>query len=395
MEIPESTDVAFVSALSTAAQTSAAVEEVCRLASRFPSPPDLGLLFVSSHHRRGLEETAGDVLAATGVRHVLGCTAEAVVATGREIERKPAMALWLARLPGATLCPMHLEFQPTAEGVSFTGWPDDVPQTEPGKSLLLMLADPFSFPADALLCRLNEDRPQLPVVGGMASGGNEPGQNRLVLGPQILDSGAVAILLHGSMSVQTVVSQGCRPIGKHFVVTKARANVIEELGGKPALVQLQELLEELPPQDWQLVQSGVHVGLVMNEYQDRFERGDFLVRNVIGADPKSGAIAIADFVRPGQTVQFHVRDAQTADEDLRALLARVDNDPARRPRGGLLFTCNGRGTRLFAKPHHDASVLQDFFAELPLAGFFAQGELGPVGGRNFVHGFTASVVLFS
>jgi small ligand-binding sensory domain FIST len=289
---------------------------------------------------------------------------------------------------------MHLEYSETPEGSTFVGWPDALPQRWPEGSALLLVADPFSFAVDALLARLNEDQPGARILGGMASGGMGPGRNRLLLGRRELRHGAAAVLVHGAVRVESVVSQGCRPIGQHFVVTKAQGNVIEELGGKPALERLQEVFQDLAPEDQALVQSGLHVGRVINVYQDQFRRGDFLVRNVVGADPRTGAIAIGDFVRPGQTVQFHVRDAATADEDLRELLVRVRAADQAAPRGALLFTCNGRGSRLFGMPDHDAALVRECLGEIPLAGFFAQGEVGPIGGSNFLHGFTASLALF-
>jgi len=242
--------------------------------------------------------------------------------------------------------------------------------------------------------RMNEDRPGVPVLGGMASGGSAPGENCLILGERRFQSGAVAALIHGEVRISSVVSQGCRPIGQPFVVTRAEANVIHELGGVPPLVQLKEMFKTLSEREQQLVRHGLHFGRVLNEYQDQFHRGDFLVRNVIGADPQSGAIAIGDYVRPGQTVQFHVRDEETADEDLRHLLQGARNSVASQSRGALLFTCNGRGTRLFGSADHDARCVREALGEIPLAGFFAQGEIGPVAGKNFLHGFTASVAIF-
>jgi small ligand-binding sensory domain FIST len=177
----------------------------------------------------------------------------------------------------------------------------------------LLLAEPFSFPADVLLARLAEDRPSMTVIGGMASGGWAPRQNRLLLGARELQSGAVGLRIHGPVAIQSVVSQGCRPIGQPFIVTKASRNLIQELGGVPAMVLLQQVFTVLSPDEQELAQSGLHVGLVINEYQDGFDRGDFLIRNVQGVDSQSGALAVGDFVRVGQTVQFHVRDAHTAD----------------------------------------------------------------------------------
>jgi small ligand-binding sensory domain FIST len=192
----------------------------------------------------------------------------------------------------------------------------------------------------------------------------------------------------------TIVSQGCRPVGRHLIVTRVEANVIHQLGGRSALLQLKEVFDTLPTTEQRMVQTGLHLGRAVNECQDRFEQGDFLVRNVMGIDPDSGSIAVGDYLRAGQTVQFHVRDQKTADEEMRHLLAAVRDDASRSPRGGLLFTCNGRGTRLFPQPHHDAQLIQRYLGEIPLAGFFAAGELGPIGGKNFMHGFTASMVFF-
>jgi small ligand-binding sensory domain FIST len=192
--------------------------------------------------------------------------------------------------------------------------------------------------------------------------------------------------------VRPVVSQGCRPVGRPLVITRAEENLIVELGGTPALDRLREMYGDLDDADRELVRSSLHVGRAASEYRDTFRRGDFLVRNVLGADPDSGVIAVGDLVRAGQTVQFHVRDAASADEDLRELLgnAASDVDPA----GALVFTCNGRGTRLFAEPNHDARCLQRCLGPLPAAGFFAQGEIGPIGTRTFLHGFTASIAIF-
>ena len=188
----------------------------------------------------------------------------------------------------------------------------------------------------------------------------------------------------------SVVSQGCRPIGEPFVITKAERNVIYELGGQPAHNQLKAIHDRLPTRDKDLMRMGIHLGRVVNEYQDSFEYGDFLMRNVTGFDPEDASISVGDFYRAGQTVQFHLRDSVSASQDLEQMLRKnVDA-----PRAALLFTCNGRGLRLFEDPHHDAGKIRDVAGEIPCAGFFCAGEIGPVGGQNFLHGFTASVALF-
>jgi small ligand-binding sensory domain FIST len=274
------------------------------------------------------------------------------------------------------------------------GWPDAIVDADSEKSTLLMLGDPFSVPTDLLLQRVNEDHPGLRVVGGMASGIHAAGECRLLLGDAIHREGAAGVLLQGPIGLRPVVSQGCRPIGRPFVVTKGEENVILQLGGRPPLAILQELWQSLDDQEKKLFQQGLHVGRVINEYQGDFQRGDFLIRNVIGLDRTTGALAITDRVRVGQTLQFQVRDAATADEDLHALLQLDISAHAKPPAGALLFSCNGRGKRLFGVPDHDAATLRAEAGDIPVAGFFAQGELGPVGGQNFIHGFTASVALF-
>ena len=385
----------FAAALSTLPEPVAAVEEACSQAlGHLASTPDLAVLFVSSHFAQQADRIAAAACSLLGTENVLGCTGESIVGTGREVEDEPAVSLFLAHWPKVTLRPFHLEFERTREGDVFAGWPDELAGDWPQGSFLITLADPFSFPADFLLERLNEDRPGIPTIGGMASGGNSPGECRLILGRHTYAEGAVGALIHGAVKLRTVVSQGCRPIGQPFVVTKAERNIIQQLGGKPALIQLKQIFDELPTRDQVLVQRGLHVGRAMSEYKDHFEQGDFLVQNVMGIDPQSGAIATGGYIRAGQTVQFHVRDQESADGELNQMLAAVKNTAGSSPAGGLLFTCNGRGTRLFTEPSHDATVIARQLGSIPLAGFFAQGEIGPVAGQNFIHGFTASVALF-
>jgi small ligand-binding sensory domain FIST len=386
--------MSFAAALSTNENTLAALDEVCGAArDRLGAAAVFAMIFVSPHHRDHMELIARRACDAAGTTNLVGCTGESIVGGEREIEGQPAIALWLAQLPGAAIVPFHLDIERTPDGVSFTGWPTNFTESQhSADSALLMLAEPFSFPADVLIERLNEDSPGLRLIGGMASGGWGPEQNRLILGHDVYATGAVAALVSGSVRVRSVVSQGCRPVGRPFVITKSDRNVILELAGQPAMTRLQEVYETLNDDEKALVRRGLHVGQAMSEYQDKFGRGDFLVRNVIGADPNSGAIALGDYVRTGQTVQFHIRDAQSADEDLRELLRDAKGDTG--SRGALLFTCNGRGTRLFPEPDHDARVVQKTTGGIPLAGFFAQGEMGPVGNKNFLHGFTASIALF-
>ncbi len=385
----------FASAISTHSDLKQAIREVCRDAlAKLGASPQVAVLFISTEYPNidnSVAQQLGELLGPTAL---IGGAGESIVGIGQEVEQQPAVSLWLAHLGEAEITPMYLQLERTADGSSIVGWPDPLADNWPSDAVMLLIGDPFSFPADVMLERLNEDRPGTRVVGGMASGGAAPGDSRLFFGPELFTSGAAAIMLSGPLGMTTVVSQGCRPIGHHLIVTKTEGNLVQQLGGKPALLQLKEIFDTLSTSEQQMVQRGLHLGRVVNEYQDHFEQGDFLVRNVTGIDPNDGTIAVGDFFRPGQTVQFHVRDHVTADEEMRQLLAAVRDDSQTAPQAGLLFTCNGRGSRLFPEPHHDAQLIQEYFGDIPLSGFSAAGELGPITGTNFMHGFTASAVLF-
>ncbi|HEX9312474.1 MAG TPA: FIST N-terminal domain-containing protein [Actinomycetota bacterium] len=353
--------------------------------------PDLALVFASPHHAAEARAVLDAVHERANPRGVIGCVAEAVVGGAREVEREPALSVWLGALPGGAET-FHMEFLPTDGGGAFAGWVVDA-RGQPDGTVLLV-CDPFTFPADLFLQHLNERIPGTPVVGGMASGGIEPGQTVLFHDREVLRSGAVGARLPGAVSVQTLVSQGCRPIGQSLVVTRAEDNVLFELGGRPPLERLKETVNALASPDRDLLSRGLHLGRVIDEYKTEYGTGDFLIRGVVGADPDSGAIAVGDHLEVGQTVQFHVRDAATADEELRTLLEDSASARSGSAAGALLFTCNGRGSRLFTTPDHDARMVSSYLEGAPVAGFFCAGELGPVGGKNFLHGFTASVVVF-
>ena len=372
-----------------------ATTEVCQqVDEQLTSPANLAFVFISQQHADNADDIARQIQTATACQALIGCTGESIIGRSQEVEQGPAISLWTASLPEVEAVPMHLSYNQAADGGSILGWPDATMEPWPAGSMFFLLADPFSFPTDGLITQLNTRETGIPIVGGNASGGQAPQENRLLVGDQVASEGAAAILLRGNAGIRTLVSQGCRPVGDHFVITRSNENVIYELGGKPALLQLKQIFDTLPTQEQALIQRGLHVGRVVSEYQDQFEQGDFLVRNVLGIDPDEGSIAVADLLRPGQTIQFQIRDQHTADAELNQLLQQLQNDENFTAGGGLLFSCNGRGTRLFAEPHHDASAVDQALGSIPLAGFFAAGEIGPIGKENFMHGFTASMALF-
>lgn len=356
-------------------------------------PIDLACLFLSSHFAEQAEALVEALHRALTLRLLIGCTGEGIIADSEEIEGAPGVVLWTARLPGVSLCPVRLVARPSGDSVVLHEWPTP-DRVGAGRPSFLLFADPFTSPMDDVFGVIQSAYPGAPIIGGLAGGGRESGAHRMILNQAVHDHGVVGVAMTGAVAVRTVVSQGCRPIGDRFVITRAAQNVIHELSGIPALQQLQKVFEGLSRDDRLLAQRALHVGLAMDEQRNRFERGDFLIRNLIGADETSGSLAVGDLVTEGQSVQFQVRDAQAASEDLHLLLASERARQPRAPAGALLFSCCGRGRGLFGRPHHDVSVLRERAGPIPVAGFFAQGEIGPVGGTNYLHGYTASVALF-
>ena len=351
--------------------------------------PSLAVLFASARFLAVAEDLVAAITELIGPLPLIGCVGEAVAGGAREVESEPAVSLWL----GAGLGPVEtfaMEYIRTPSGGAYGGYL--FPREPEGAHL--MICDPFTFPADGLLTHLNEQVPGAVVMGGMASAARAPRQSRLFLDNRVLSVGAVGVHLPNA-EVHPLVAQGCRPIGDAYIVTRADGSLIHELGGRPPLVRLREMAAALPSRDQELLAQGLQLGVVIDEYRAEPGQGDFLIRGVVGADPDSGTIAVGDQIQVGQTVQFHVRDAQSADEDLRRALEReLAALGGRRPAGALLFTCNGRGSRLFTEPDHDTGLIAATLGDIPLAGFFCAGELGPVGGQNFLHTFTASIALF-
>ncbi|MDP8943989.1 MAG: FIST C-terminal domain-containing protein [Actinomycetota bacterium] len=352
-------------------------------------PADVAVVFVGGTEVERAAEGLAAVRERLPARATLGCGAQGVVASGRELEHG-GVAVWAGSFPGAELETFHLQAVRTGEsGLAVAGLPD-----LDGAEGVILLADPYTFPVEPLLARMGADHPGLPVIGGLSSAGGGPGRAVLIHDEEVERTGAVGLALSG-VGLRPCVSQGARPIGPEMVITAAEENVIYELASRPALARLKEAIGELDPGERQLAAQGLLLGIVIDENRPEYERGDFLIRGVLGGDPEEGTITVGERVRVGQTVRMQVRDGASADEDLRDALDRELRDLPTPPAGALLFTCNGRGSHMFGEPDHDASVLERAFRGAPAAGFFCAGEIGPVGRRNFVHGFTATLALFT
>jgi small ligand-binding sensory domain FIST len=347
---------------------------------------DLAFLFLSPAHLDEAEAAAEAVREELAPRHLLGCVAEGVVAGVRELEEGPAVAVWAGVLSGAEIECFHVGAVQREDGIAVAGVPV---LHDPG--LVLLLVDPRTFPAEPFLTRLNEAHERVPLVGGIAAGGRRPGAQALILDDAVHSEGAVGAVVSG-LPVLTVVSQGCRPVGHEAVITRCEGNVVYELAGRRALERLRGEIAALSFEEQALAARGLLVGLVIDENRPEYDTGDFLMRGLLGADNATGALALGDTVRVGQTLRFFVRDAASADADLRQALGGTLRHA--RPAGALLFTCNGRGTNMFPEPDHDARVVAELLGTQALAGFFCGGEIGPVGGKAFLHGFTATLAVF-
>lgn len=369
----------FASALSEHPEPAEAVGEVAgSVLERLGTEPELAALFCSPHHVEAVADIAESVRRIVRPGVLIGTTGVAVLGGAREVEDAPALSLWAGRLAEVPRA-VRMTAVRTPSGVALQGL--SASTLRPGDALVL-LADPFSLPIDAIVDAVDNR-----IIGGLASAATSPGGNRLVLDDEVVADGGVGVILPAEVATSTVVSQGCRPIGQPMIVTRAEGNLVHELAGRPALDRLDDLVRAAGPDERALLASGLQFGIAIDEHRETFGRGDFLVRGVLGADRGRRALAVGQQVGVGTTVQFHVRDAAAADEDLRTMLAGRHGD------GALVFTCNGRGQRLFGEPDHDARVVHDLLDAPALAGMFCAGEIGPIGGRSFVHGFTASVLV--
>lgn len=393
MNTPRISPMRFAASVSAQETAREAVDELLAPIDGIVTPgmADLVFLFITPHFTEDVDEIVGRVGERFPNAALMGCTAEGTIGVDCELERTPSMSMLVASLPQVEIRPFRIKQSQLEAATTPAAWEHLVGVSPESEPVFIALADPFSVDVNRFIETLNVVYPGAPLVGGVASAAHQPRENRLIVNGQIHREGLVGVSLTGEFEVVSVVSQGCRPIGRPFVITHGDRNIIHQLGGKPALEQLQKVLTSLPEEDEKLARQSMFVGRVIDEFKGQFGRGDFLIHNIVGADRKSGAIGIAGHAKTGATVQFHVRDANSADEDLRAMLTPHVGAEIR---GAMLFGCNGRGTHMWPVAGHDIGVMRQILGNVPTAGFFCGGEFGPIGKRNFVHGFTASIALF-
>ena len=389
----------WASATSTKAEAAGAAAEVVETlaADLGAGPVDLALAFFSAAHVRSAAALAAVLRERLAPGCLAGVSAHGVVSTQHELERSPALTVLAGRLPGVRVSGFILLAETWAEAAED---PLEFARLTPGVAgaeLVLVAGDPFSLDAERVLAGFNRHAPGIRVVGGgLASAGARPGSNALVLNDWVAHEGGVGLALRGALRVDVVVSQGCRPVGPALEVTRADGNLILELDGQPALERAEQVLRALAGPERERLQHGLYVGRPVRrappEAGSAEGRGDYLIRNLLGADRDRGVIALGDLVEKHERVRLHVRDAETAREDLEMLLSPQAFDA--RAGAALLFACNSRGRGLYGRPDGDIETLQGAIGgAVPAAGMFCAGELGPVGGRNFLHGHTASIAL--
>lgn len=396
------------SAISTEADTDKALDEALAKvgAELHGEKPDVVFLFVSPQHKKNYARIGAAVVKFLDPRHVLGCSGGAVIGDSHEIERKPAISITAAVLPDVTITPFHLD-DDTLPGLDDPPrrWEEAIGVHASDNPQFVLVADPFSMNrAEDMLRGFDYAFPLSAKIGGLASGASGPGQNALYLDHAFRRSGAVGLAFSGELEVDTLVAQGCRPIGKPMRITRCQKNLLIELDKRPALHLLAELFEVADEREQELIRTSLFLGIVMDPFKAGEPKpGDFLIRNMMGMDAQRGVLAIGALLDEGQTVQFHLRESEAATADLEAVLWRYSTErmnamkgeslPAP-PRGALLFSCLGRGEGLYGKPDHDSLAFASKFVDAPLGGFFCNGEIGPVGGTTYLHGFTSCFGIF-
>ncbi len=361
-----------------------------------PGEVSLAVVFVTPHFAAYYPQVQRLISEHLGPETIIGCSGGGVIGGGEEVENSPALSLVAARLPEVGVKPFRVDGAlPDLDGPP-DAWEALIGAPAHEEPQIILLADPFSVRAEALLSGLDYAFPASPKIGGLASGASSPGLNALFLDGEVFDGGAVGVALTGNVAVDTVVAQGCRPVGDLMSVTGCEGNMLHELDHRPAFEVLQELFASLDERDRRLAQTSLFAGVLMDEFTEEPRVGDFLIRNLIGADPRRGAIAIGENLQEGMRLRFHLRDAETSAEDLHAMLTGYEKTISDNgsPTGALLFSCVGRGEYLYGQPGFDTGIFQDHLGSVPVGGFFCNGEIGPVAGTTFLHGYTSSFGLF-
>tara|TARA_Y100001936_G_scaffold229029_1_gene250766 strand:- start:16429 stop:17619 length:1191 start_codon:yes stop_codon:yes gene_type:complete len=356
---------------------------------------DLVILFVSSHHSINYEKIASLFSEKINTKCIIGCSAAGVIGNGHEVERRAGIAACAAYLPNVEITPFHIQQNKLPnEDANPNEWFNITGLRSDNCKAMMILPDPFTIRSDNLLAGLDYAFPETTKIGALASGGGQPGSNALFINNKSYTYGAVGVGFSGDLSVETIVAQGCRPIGEPMIVTDADINVINKIGDKTPLEILGEIFEKSSIREKRLIRRSLQIGIIMDRFSSVNDE-EFLIRNILGADEEDGSIAIGEMINEGQIIQFYIRDAKTADEDLKIILEKyADKFEGNKLESALLFSCLGRGQYLYGAPNHDTNLFTNIVGDIPITGFFSNGEIGSIGDQTFLHGYTSSFALF-
>lgn len=387
----------WTSAVSDAPSFSEAVEQVAEQVSinLDGETPDVTLVFVSRHHAPSYFVAPELFASQLKGRVLVGCSASGVIGAGREIEGRPGVSVCAGVMPHTGVHSFHLKQDdlPDADAPP-EAWHDLVDVEPEMISSFLLFPDPYTIRPDALISGLDFAFPEANKIGGLVSGGSGPGTSALFANGSVKRSGVSGVALTGDVELESVVGRACRPIGRPMVVTEASENMILKLDDEAALPTLQSVFKASTPKSKMLIRRSVQIGILSQIAGESDETSEYVIRNVLGMTEDTGAIAIGDNVREGQVVQFHVSDAETAEQDLRASLEDYVSDDYRIPASALMFSCLSLGKRLHGQADHDTELFQDLVAPVPLAGFFSNGEISTSEGHTRLHGYTSSFAMF-
>ena len=386
----------WASAISESENVEKAVSECAEsIKSIVGNSPDLVFVFPSFNFSGQFKDISNALSKHFENSVIMGCSGNGVIGAGREVEHTPGFAMCAAELPEVEITPFHISDSDLPDGDDPPNkWENVLGVSRESRPNFVLLADPFSVRGENLLMGMDYAYPDCKIVGGLASGGTQPGSNALYLNNITYDHGIAGVALSGNIEINTIVAQGCKPIGSLSRITKCERNILQELDGRSPFDILGETYNDLNEADQKLFQNSLFLGVVMDPFESSPGIGDFLIRNIVGANPDAGQLAVGQMLREGQLVQFHLRDAQTSTENLSNMLDEYQSTPFGPETGALMFSCLGRGKYLYEEPDHDTDLFREKIGDLPLTGFFCNGEIGPVSGSTFLHGYTSSFGIF-
>ena len=386
----------WASAISESEKVEEAVSECAEsIKSIVGNSPDLLFVFPSFNFSGQFKDISNALSKHFENSVIMGCSGNGVIGAGREVEHTPGFAMCAAELPEVEITPFHISDSDLPDGDDPPNkWENVLGVSRESRPNFVLLADPFSVRGENLLMGMDYAYPDCKIVGGLASGGTQPGSNALYLNNITYDHGIAGVALSGNIEINTIVAQGCKPIGSLSRITKCERNILQELDGRSPFDILGETYNDLNEADQKLFQNSLFLGVVMDPFESSPGIGDFLIRNIVGANPDAGQLAVGQMLREGQLVQFHLRDAQTSTENLSNMLDEYQSTSFGPETGALMFSCLGRGKYLYEEPDHDTDLFREKIGDLPLTGFFCNGEIGPVSGSTFLHGYTSSFGIF-